>query len=227
MDPATIAAGITALFKLFGGGGSSSASNGLSQIDPRVLNQLLTTMQYQNNRLASVEPIHNAAMAMAMRMAPGYAQQPLVTSAPTSSLSSLPSSGGGGAAPALTGLAAALGAANLARLINALKGLGGGGVGPFASGDNPGDALDPNPPNSLDPNYVPPGTQPRGSDFNFGVGGGNPSGPNLDLYSFFNPSVIQNPANPNAAAFGGAPIAGPNQQTAARRTFGGPLGDAY
>jgi len=129
--------------------------------------------------------------------------------------------GGGGVIAKALGVP---GATNLGALVNALRGATGSNVGPLAGGDNPGNALNPNPPPALDPNYTPPTS---GGDFNFGVGGGNASGPDLDAFSFFNPTVVQNPANPNADAFGGAPVSGPNQTTAARRTFGGPLGVPY
>jgi hypothetical protein len=74
MDPLSLSSAITALVSLFSGGGGNQTSNGLSQLDPRLVEQLLQTMQYQNNRLASVAPIHQAALAMATRMAPAYAR---------------------------------------------------------------------------------------------------------------------------------------------------------
>jgi hypothetical protein len=94
MDPATIAAAIAGLFGLFHGSGSSNTQ---SALPPQLQQQMADLMGYQTRRLGRVEPIHQAAMAMATRLAPAYARNAM-TASPTSS--------GGGTTPVAQALAA-------------------------------------------------------------------------------------------------------------------------
>jgi hypothetical protein len=114
MDPATIAAGITALFSLFGGGGNNS-SNALTPEQQQLLTRLLGL---QVGRAESSDPVHQAAMAMALRLAPTYARGAMPPRAPMS--------GGGGPSFSAPGDA-------VSRMA---------GLGPYRAG-NPGASLSP------------------------------------------------------------------------------------
>ena len=162
--------------------GQSSAAGNI----PPQLSQLL---DMSAQRAQSQNPLFSAATSGMYQMLPdfakGGAQLP-------------PSSASGGTGSAMGGLSAPLGLAALAAMsrvpfqsvISALKNMGAGGVA-AAGGPAVGSA-------GWDP-------------FNFGVGGGTGGGADLENFSFYNPTKVQNPANPNAAAFGGAPVAGPDQ----------------
>jgi hypothetical protein len=50
-------------------------------LDPRLQAQLLDLYTHVEHRIASTQPIHQAAMAMATRLAPGYARQAMRTGA--------------------------------------------------------------------------------------------------------------------------------------------------
>lgn len=191
------------------------------------LQSLLNTAITQENQMA---PVRTGLAQQAANMLPNSAfpgGRPNIAAIPQANYTTPAPSSSSSLSSALPWLMAGVGGAgllaklfgnqnNMSGLLSLLKahGIIPQGQGPWATGDNPAGSTDPNPPSSLDPNYTPPG---QNSNFNFGVGGGDPSGANLDSYSFYNPASVQNPANPNASAFGGAPVGGPDQQTQAGR----------
>jgi hypothetical protein len=82
MDPTTIAGAVAALIGLFKGGGNSSQPT--TGLPPELLQMLTDAMGYQSRRLQRVEPLHQAALAMATRMAPGYARNAMQPTPPSS-----------------------------------------------------------------------------------------------------------------------------------------------
>lgn len=97
----------------------------ISPFTPEMSQQLQQLLQIQTDRAQSTTPIHQAAMAMAQHMAPGYAQ-----SAMTAPSSLPPVGGGGGITPSGTSGGPGAGTAAMAALVGALlKAAGGSGGG--------------------------------------------------------------------------------------------------
>lgn len=71
MDPLSAITGLLALYKMVKGGSAAQPSSGL---DPAQSAQASQLLNMQMNRLQSTDPVHQAAMAMAMRLAPAYAR---------------------------------------------------------------------------------------------------------------------------------------------------------
>ncbi len=118
----------------------------ISPFTPTMQQQLEQLLQSQVDRSARTTPIHQAAMAMASRMAPGYAQSamtaPTASAAPRVGGSPIIPSTSSSVGPGLGTTAAAAFAAALLKdkgnnpLLSALKkllGIGGGGGGGGAS----------------------------------------------------------------------------------------------
>lgn len=124
----------------------------ISPFTPQMQSMLEQLLGSQADRSARTTPIHQAAMAMAARMAPGYAQSAMAGGGPSGAGSAgigglTPSSGSSGGPGVGTTTAAAFAAALLRNggnnpLMLALKklaGLGGGGdaLGGIIQGDKP------------------------------------------------------------------------------------------
>jgi hypothetical protein len=184
------------------GGLLAGRAYGNSQASANIPPQLSQLLDMSVQRAQTQNPLFSAATSGMYQMLPDFAKGgPQIPNVPAGGSASNGSGGGTATGLGLSALALAALAKSGAfgPAVSALRNIFGGGAGT--------------------------GTVANGSGFNFGVGGGsgyNPNGINLDQFSFYNPSVVQNPANPNAAAFGGAPIGGPDQDTAAAGTFGGP-----
>lgn len=113
-----------------------------SPLTPTMQAQLEQLLGLQTDRAARTSPIHQAAMAMAARMAPGYAQSAMTAPSslpkPTGSLMPSVSAGGGPGAGSIT--AAALAAAllkpgsPLLALLKKFAGLPGGAADPTFGG---------------------------------------------------------------------------------------------
>ena len=158
--------------------------------------QVEQLLQQQTDRSARTTPIHQAAMAMASRMAPGYAQGAMTGgSAPSGSRSPFsPSESSSGGGP---GIGTTVTAATLMALLkntsflSALKGLFGGGADPTFGG-----AIQGNKP-------LPGGTGFPGVP---GLGGGGSGA--ADQYWYLR-------GNPNAAQLNpilGGPMSGQGEQ---------------
>lgn len=72
-------------------GQPSGSGSGVSSLDPALMSQLSTLMEMAQKRVASAQPVHDAAMSMAMRMAPTYAESPRLTQAIQDSTTPAPS----------------------------------------------------------------------------------------------------------------------------------------
>lgn len=102
MDPISIGSAIAALIGLFKGGGQQVPQSGLS---PEMQAQLMKMLQLQTQRASESAPIHQAAMAMATRLAPTYARGAMSGAAggPSGSSTAVPTNSGGapGSSPAM------------------------------------------------------------------------------------------------------------------------------
>lgn len=72
-------------------GQPSSSGNGINSIDPTLMARLSALLDMAQHRVASAQPVHDAAMSMAMRMAPTYADSPRLTQAINDSTTPAPS----------------------------------------------------------------------------------------------------------------------------------------
>lgn len=110
----------------------------ISPFTPDMQAQISQLLQQQTDRSARTTPIHQAAMAMAQRMAPGYAQAAMTggSSAPVGGGSLTPSSGGGSIGPgigttaAVTAFAALLKNPAFMAALKKMFGMGGDAWGP-------------------------------------------------------------------------------------------------
>lgn len=106
MDPVSAASAIAALVGLFKGGGQQVSPTGLS---PDLQAQLMKMLQLQTDRASSSQPVHNAAMAMALRLAPAYARNAAGGASPNGGLpTSVTPSNPSGAAPGGSGAGSSL-----------------------------------------------------------------------------------------------------------------------
>lgn len=69
----------------------SPSGSGVSAIDPTLLSRLSQMLDLAQQRATSAQPVHDAAMQMAMRMAPTYGTSPRLNDAITNSTNPLPS----------------------------------------------------------------------------------------------------------------------------------------
>lgn len=182
-------------------------------LDPRLQAQLLDLYRMSGDRIASTQPVHDAAMAMATRLAPDYARSAM-RPAPTPSAPLTTGSLGqsGGMSPAAKAITAALasmaangGGGNIGELIKKLVGMFRGRTGadtgpasiPGGSSDfndwafntgtfNPEDPRNTSPLNSNQfPGYNDPWSEYLNS---FNPGGSNFSGPTqAQDYSSYEP----------------------------------------
>lgn len=160
----------------------------ISPFTPTMQAQLEQLLQSQVDRNAGTTPIHQAAMAMASRMAPGYAQSamtgptapppggPSTTGGPTTTGTTSTNTPGPGIATTvgLTALTSLLKAGTSGKsnpLLAALKKLLGIGGGPGGGGGGGGDSFGAVDNSGWLPNYDPFGANDPGN-FN-----GNPSDP--------------------------------------------------
>lgn len=168
----------------------------ISPFTPDMQAQMSQLLQQQTDRSARTTPIHQAAMAMAARMAPGYAQGAMTGgggSMPTSPLGITPAASPGGIGP---GLGTTITAATFAALMKnpaflaAMKNFFKGGATPDFVG--PTQALDPSKANG----GLPIGGTPS-----------SPGGMNATFPGYFtNPdgSTVQIPGDPaNGGGYGG------------------------
>lgn len=173
----------------------------ISPFTPDMQAQMSQLLQQQTDRSARTTPIHQAAMAMAARMAPGYAQGAMTGgggSMPTSPLGITPSSSGGGIGPGIgTTVAASVFAALMKNpdFMTAIKKLFAGTpdfVGPTQAGD---------------PSFMGPTQAADPSKGGLPIGGAPSSGGGLNAPGTF-PGFFGNPGDPSSPNFRQVPIPG-------------------
>lgn len=173
----------------------------ISPFTPDMQAQMSQLLQQQTDRSARTTPIHQAAMAMAAHMAPGYAQSAMTapSSAPAGGGLTLPSSSSGGIGPGLgTTAAAAVFAALLKNpaFMSAIKGLFGGSTPDFVGPTQAGD-----------PSFMGPTQAADPSKGGLPVGGAPSSGGGLNAPGTF-PGFFGNPGDPSSPNFRQVPIPG-------------------
>lgn len=74
-------------------GNPSPSGSGVSSIDPALLSRLSQMLDLAQQRATSAQPVHDAAMRMAMRMAPTYGDSPRLNDAIANSTNPIPTGG--------------------------------------------------------------------------------------------------------------------------------------